>query len=97
MIFISHELSVIRYVADRAAVKYRSRIVEIGETDALLSPPDSPARARCCPPFRSRIRSVSEAGGGLPGAETARILLGMRRHRGAGGRIECRFSRESAP
>jgi hypothetical protein len=96
MIFIFRELSGIPHVADRATVKSRDRIAEIGEGDAL-SAADHACTRGCCPPFQSRIRIVSEAGRGLPGAGTARILRGMRRDNGAGGKIECRFSRENAP
>jgi ABC-type oligopeptide transport system ATPase subunit len=37
MIFISHDLSVIRHVADRTAVLYRGRLVEIDDTEALFA------------------------------------------------------------
>lgn len=42
IIFISHDISVIRYVADRTAVMYLGKIVEIGETDALIRNPEHP-------------------------------------------------------
>jgi ABC-type oligopeptide transport system ATPase subunit len=37
MVFISHDLSVIRHVADRTAVMYRGRIVEIADTETLFT------------------------------------------------------------
>ncbi len=42
MIFISHDLSVIRHVADRIAVMYFGRIVEIGPTAEVFEAPAHP-------------------------------------------------------
>ena len=42
MIFISHDLSVIRHVADRIAVMYFGRIVEIGSTSEVFERPAHP-------------------------------------------------------
>lgn len=42
MLFISHDLSVIRYIADRVAVMRRGKIVEVGETEPLFSAPQHP-------------------------------------------------------
>ncbi len=41
-LFISHDLSVVSYIADRVAVMYSGRICEVGPTDAVLSPPYHP-------------------------------------------------------
>ncbi len=41
-IFISHDMAVIRYFCDRVAVMYQGRIVEIGETDAIIDNPQHP-------------------------------------------------------
>ena len=38
-IFITHDLSVVRNIADRVAVFERGRLVEIGETEALFANP----------------------------------------------------------
>ncbi|KQZ95248.1 ABC transporter ATP-binding protein [Rhizobium sp. Root564] len=38
-VFISHDMSVIRYMCDRVAVMYRGRIVEEGETDQVVNHP----------------------------------------------------------
>ncbi len=40
MIFITHNLHVVRHVADRIAVMYRGRFVEIGETDEIFAAPE---------------------------------------------------------
>ena len=42
IIFISHDISVVRYVADRIAVMYLGKIVEEGDTEELLSNPKHP-------------------------------------------------------
>ncbi len=42
LVFISHDLGVIRHLADRIAVMYRGRIVEIGPTAALFRAPRHP-------------------------------------------------------
>jgi peptide/nickel transport system ATP-binding protein len=41
-IFISHDLNVVHYLADRIAVLYLGRLVEIGPTDAIFTGPRHP-------------------------------------------------------
>jgi ABC-type oligopeptide transport system ATPase subunit len=41
-VFISHDLSLVRLIADRVAVMYQGRIVEEGETAALFEDPQHP-------------------------------------------------------
>jgi ABC-type glutathione transport system ATPase component len=43
MIFISHDLSVVRYLADRIAVMEKGRIVEVAEAGELFANPQSAA------------------------------------------------------
>ena len=42
MLFISHDLSVVRYMTDRVAVMYRGKIVETGDTEAVFQSPQHP-------------------------------------------------------
>ena len=42
MLFISHDLSVIRHIADRTAVMYKGKIVEIEESEKLFNTPKHP-------------------------------------------------------
>ena len=39
MLFISHDLGVVRYIADRIAVMRRGRILEVGEAEAVFREP----------------------------------------------------------
>ncbi len=41
-VFITHDLALARYVADRIAVMHEGRIVELGETERLLATPRHP-------------------------------------------------------
>ena len=45
-VFITHDLSVVRNIADRVAVFERGRLVEIGATEVLFSAPANPCTRR---------------------------------------------------
>ncbi len=42
LLFISHDLSIVRYLSDRVLVMYLGHVVEIGETDEVFAPPYHP-------------------------------------------------------
>ena len=77
LIFISHDLAVVRYLADQVAVMYLGRIVEAGPVDAVFRPPFHPyteALLSAVPqpdPDASHARIVLE---GSPPAPTEEIV-----------------------
>ncbi|MFT6674097.1 MAG: peptide/nickel transport system ATP-binding protein [Sulfitobacter sp.] len=42
LLFISHDLSIVRYLSDRVMVMYLGHVVELGSTDQVFSPPYHP-------------------------------------------------------
>ena len=58
-LFISHDLGVVRHIADRVAVMYLGRIVETGRTDCVLESPSHPyteSLLQAVPAFGSAAR-----------------------------------------
>jgi oligopeptide transport system ATP-binding protein len=72
LIFISHNLSVVRHVADRIMVLYLGRIVELADGDDLYREPQHPytrALLTAVPipdPIRARQRSIEGLTGDIP-------------------------------
>ena len=58
-VFISHDLAVVRYLADRIAVMYLGQMVEIGPADAVLAGPHHPYTAALVAAARGRRAEVS--------------------------------------
>lgn len=42
LLFIAHDLNVVRYIADRVCVMYLGRLVEVGESDRIMADPLHP-------------------------------------------------------
>ena len=60
LLFVTHDLALVRTIADRVAVLSGGAIVEAGRVDDVLDRPQEPTRARCSPTRRaSRPRSPS--------------------------------------
>jgi peptide/nickel transport system ATP-binding protein len=95
LIFISHDLAVVRYIADRVAVMYRGEVVEIGTCDDIFAPPYHPyteALLAAIPriegaPVRHPARTAAameadlDLGGCVFAARCGRRLPGDRCHR----------------
>jgi peptide/nickel transport system ATP-binding protein/oligopeptide transport system ATP-binding protein len=74
LIFISHDLSVIRHMCDRIAVMYLGKVVELAETDELFSHPRHPytgallSAVPVADPDASAIRRTRPPPGDVPSA-----------------------------
>ena len=79
VMFVTHDLAVARFVADRIAVMYLGRIVEIGPAEEVASEPGPPVHARrCSPPFPTS--AATGAAGEGRAAEPAQPAAGCPYH-----------------
>jgi peptide/nickel transport system ATP-binding protein len=68
-LFISHDLGVVRYLADRIAVLYLGRVVEIGPAEAVFSGPHHPyteALLSAVPSIDGQLRDRIRLSGEIP-------------------------------
>jgi peptide/nickel transport system ATP-binding protein len=59
MLFISHDLAVVRKLADRTGVLFRGSLVEVGSTELIFEPPFHPYTEElllAVPSIRKRLR-----------------------------------------
>jgi oligopeptide/dipeptide ABC transporter ATP-binding protein len=89
MLFISHDIAVVRYVADRIAVLYRGTIVEVGAADVLMREPRHPytrALLAASPDFVGRFDAGTEARLAGPVSHSGCVF----HHRCAFATVDCR-------
>jgi oligopeptide transport system ATP-binding protein len=92
LIFISHNLSVVRHVSDRILVLYLGRIVELAGSDALYDHPQHPytrALLTAVPvpdPKKARLRNIDGLVGEIPSP--------INQPSGCTFRTRCRFAEE---
>lgn len=86
MVFVSHDLGVVRFLADRVMVMYRGRVVETGPTDAVFAQPRHPYAQLLCDSARP-IRPIAPGTGGAVNPIGAPVSLGD--HSASGG---CAFA-----
>jgi len=82
-LFISHDMDVVRYLADRIAVLYKGKIVEIGKAEDVFTGPHHPYTAQLLDAARQRgaQSASSSASSDLPAQPSTE----------AGGRLGCPF------
>jgi oligopeptide/dipeptide ABC transporter ATP-binding protein len=76
--FITHDLAVVRHIADDVAVMYAGQLVEYGPVDAIIGAPSHPY-----------TRTLVESS--MPGRRKARVLSGDELNKPSGIRQGCNF------
>ena len=67
MLFITHDLTIVRKIADRVCVMKDGEIVEAGETEAIFANPQHP--------YTRMLLEAESTGGPAPVADTAPVVL----------------------
>ena len=73
-VFISHDLSVVRYISDRILVLYMGRVMEFGPTSDILSGPRNPytdTLLAAAPALNAEAKDLVQPKGELPSAMAA--------------------------
>ncbi len=78
LLFISHDLALVRYLADRVAVMYGGRVMEFGPADEVFSPPFHPYTLTLLSSVAARAEGQGE--GASEGPEGATLAVGCPFH-----------------
>ena len=88
MIFIAHDLAVVKNISDRVAVMYLGKLCEVADPETLYNSPAHPYREHCsrqsrCPIRRSAPIARPWGRGHLPGVAPQRVPVprGVRERR----------------
>jgi len=71
MLFITHNLPLVRSIAQRVAVLSQGNIVELGETGQVLTDPQQPYTRQLLADTPSLETATADAGTGEPPADVA--------------------------
>ncbi|GIT38843.1 MAG: hypothetical protein Ct9H300mP8_00390 [Gammaproteobacteria bacterium] len=66
LLFIAHDLSMVRYVSDRMAVMYLGSLVEVGRSDRVFFDPNIPIHGCLSVPTPSQTPSRNVRGSACP-------------------------------
>ena len=89
IIFITHDLGIVRRFADRVAVMRSGEVVETGATRAVFAAPRTPTRGCCSPPSRrAQAAAAGRCAGAARSAATSASAFRLRGGCSSGGRTD---------